>query len=672
MTQFRHSLIGQGATLVVGPTKCIVQSLDERGAVLAHLQTGELRWIGCVPLEALTLGARVNADGEFEVVELTAEEQDAIERIPVAMRSEATSNRGLSLLRWINGLKQLGIELPVDQDELAIRMLQLKPTLPLDTEQFTARTIHDHWRGMERNAGDARTVFPSFHRRGGPGVSRTAAEPERLLGVRLKQSKSESGPLRVVDIENAHVLDVTIANRVEGATPIEPLSKATINRRFHGFFTAYDVAVRNQGKRQADKRFRTAGARMNAQIPLLCAQFDDIDFGVYLVDERNGLPWGRAYLTSGVDEATESFLGAELSHRPRDAWSAISAVNSAIQRADMSLPQYALCKQALYAHGAIGTIEMDNALYNHGDQYIEGCIADAGAIPAWSQPFKPTNKQFIERFNGQVKEDFTPFLLGNRGKKWDVEGLKAGVASATCGLSLFAQMFYRWVSDDHANKPREDGLSTKQRWDTYFQGRSPLMPLDTPGYRLIGTLRGTLRFRASDGLLRLGLRYQSLGLSDLRKRLGADAEVQYRIHPYDLSSIYVFNPRLKVFLVAECIEPLDYIVGLTNYQQQLILKRCRENRRHNPSLLDMVAAREQLKVDVQQLLKSKKMVERRRGYRMDQESEQGKQPSSTPSQDAGVPGDAAAKQKTGKVIVMTDVERMIAELDEYELEPEAA
>lgn len=547
----------------------------------------------------------------------TLAERVSISRLPVDMHSPAQILAMLSKARWIAGLKQSGHTTRDEIEEINLTMLKLQPTLPESTIRFTTRTIKESWITYERNGEDPRVLIPNFAQRGAPGVLKTCPIAESLLQKRFKAEHDKDDMLLASDVWDGHVADVTEWNKAPGNRKIEPISERTVLRRYHKEFTRFEIIVRNRSLEAARRELRDSGVRIKADEPLMATQWDDTDGEVFLIDERTGLPWGRANLTLGIDENTLSILGKEISEQARNVWSAASALINGILPKNMADPEYELCENPWYAFGKICVAQFDNAMYNRSPQFLEGVIADAGALPGWSKKHTPTEKSQIENLNDVIKTDFTPGLPGWRGPKRDRDGLKEGPGTAVCTLQTYRKHFNKWACDRYSNNPRTQGKTPKQKWNAHFGERRPPMPLDISAFKLIATLRKEYTPRASGGILRLGLRYNSPELQKLRKRMGNGVKFETRIHPFDLSKAYVLHPELGIFLTVPCIEDLDYIEGLSDRQQSLILKKCRQDGIKNPSIAECGKAKDDLRKLAEQLRNSTKLTEAKKGQRMD-------------------------------------------------------
>jgi putative transposase len=334
---------------------------------------------------------------------------------------------------------------------------------------------------------------------------------------------------------------------------------------------------------------------------------------VYLVDKRSGLSWGRAHLTVAIDEASLAIVGFQISESPRSTVSAISCLASAIQTKDMNEPEYAGCKGKWVGYGVPGVILMDNALYNHSEA-VEIAITDMGAIPGWSKPYTPTGKSQIENLNHIIKQEFSQFLPGYRGRKGTHGAMGEGIEAAELDLEEFRKRFVRWVVDVYSNTPRRNGMTPREIWDAHYTGRSPLLPHSIASTLLIGTLPEEKTLRSTGGIVRKRLHYQSAGLQVLRASIGASAKVKIRYDPFDLSRIYVQDGQN--YMEVPCVQPSLPVGGLTDYQQTLFLQMQRRlTGKSRPTDESLMEARREVRAEVERARGSKKFVDRKRAMR---------------------------------------------------------
>ena len=159
------------------------------------------------------------------------------------------------------------------------------------------------------------------------------------------------------------------------------------------------------------------------------------------------------------------------------------------------------------------------------------------------------------------------------------------------------------------------GMSPREAWKEAFSQSPPHLPRKMPQIALAGTIRHTLKKRDSGGLLRKKLRYQSEGLHELMGRLGSKVDYVVRYAPHDLSYLMVEDPRNNSYLRVPCIEDPQKYQFITDYQQSLILKFCAASRTKGTKAIDLYEGRKRLIENTKQLLESKSMTMRKKGFR---------------------------------------------------------
>lgn len=326
-------------------------------------------------------------------------------------------------------------------------------------------------------------------------------EVERIINNALEQAADPtSGKLRAVKVHNAvnsmiqqrngavsiiqrpgYVIEVHQKPDAEAQErALDVPSLPTVTRRFNDRFTPYAICVRNEGKKRADQKFREAGARIRVDQALDIVHYDDTDTAIFLIDPTTGLPWGRCWLTAGVDERTSAVLGYSLSERPRSSESAFEAVVHGIYPKDPSSPDFSLCRGKWEWYGQHGIVNLDNASYNATLQ-LQASVLEFDAEIAFSRPHHPTDKPDIEHFNHRLKSEFIQDLPGWVGPKEDRELLDVGLGSAAMSLDEFRKRLVAWIVDEYSNKPCGwEGKTPREAWREQFRDTTPLLPRRSP------------------------------------------------------------------------------------------------------------------------------------------------------------------------------------------------
>lgn len=612
--------------------------------LLAQIGLGKI-----IPAEDDDLLRAINRDNFAE------DDQQVLIKLPTADLSEAQIDHVLILMRYIRGLRQL------DYQSLSPK----NPTIQLDIKKLhrhfgdqsrpvpKAAWIYSWALKLDKAGGDPRALIPHYDKRGGKGNKKIAKEVRTAIKQVLDRKRDDpKAPIKTFDVLG----DVRSVIQIEHPTQPELTFAAnwsTVDRWIKEQFSAYELCRRNHGRAQADQRFRDWYPREKSEFPLAVWETDDTDSCIFTVDERSGLPAGRAHLTPVIDQHSQAIAGLEMSEKPRSAWSAISALVNAILPSDPEALDFAQTESGCEFYGKPGVIVFDNALYNHSND-IEIMAASLGFIAGWAKPYTPTEKAYQEGWHGRLKRDFLPNLAGFRGDKKSREGLQEGMASATMGLLEFRQALYKWIYDVYCNTPLADGVTARQKWHLGLRWGKPRIPLDVWGHKLAPCLHKTLKLRP-EGVLFCGLIYSAPFLTALRKKHGHNVDTLFRYNPGNLGEIYVQDPITKAFIPVLCTDQA-YAEGLTLYQHKLIRKLCTAQKIRNPSIPQLLLYREKLRLLTEQLRFSNRLKDRKRAART-----------------GDVPADADSPSNTKKsppevTITVTELEDKLINIEEVEME----
>lgn len=562
-------------------------------------------------------------------------------------------------MSWLSALRARGIERIVDEAWVRVAIKRASEEEMKGVPRFEISTLYAADLQIRKADGDITAAIPRYDRRGGALTSRLDPKTKEIIDASIRRSVEGEGRIVCARIEAEILTEIRALNAQGLPIPIPEPGSTTIRREFDKQVPKHLITLRNHGKHAAAKQFRqNSYPRDRARYPLEVVEYDDIDCGVFLVDEDSGLPWGRAYLTNGVDQNTEVPQGYDLSEKHRDFHSAIGAL------CDSLLPKTGDDLDPFWdGYGVPGTPLLDNAVYNKCRAMMTQSRG-LSILLASAKPFGPTEKSTIEHFNAVIKEDFCADLPGWRGDKGDPDALKEGMASAALTLQEFRRRYKHWVCHTYLNKPGVDGYTPRQRWKNFYRHHGPAIRYSREQLSLF-RLRPVeqLTFRDSGGLLLLRLRYDSDELTALRRHLGGAASVAGFVDDYDLGYLIVVNPNTQQLLRVPCIEDARYVRGLTHKQQSLILKMCRQRGIKNPSMMDMVDSRKELAKLIAQSLRSNKL--RKSAY-----AKRTGNPAMNPADETSLLADMVGAQVAPMAKVVTEVEYQVQQLEEISLEDE--
>lgn len=526
----------------------------------------------------------------------------------VTTYGEKAVDAGLKILKYIEELQVRGY-----------RNLRPQPLIELDVERIAQElgdekppkvsTIYKRWLAIERNGGDKRAAIPLFKRRGGAGKSRISLEANFVIKQcmdKLKNDRKAEINFKKIEKEIFHKL--IVSHGEEKAILLKP-SLTTITSIVKEELTAYEIYLRKYGRKEANKKYRNWHPRSRATFPLDVVEFDDKDTRVYSIDGRTGLPCGRVYLTSGVDQYSTVPLGFSISDRPRNTWSAINAIANSVLPKDLSRPEWSEVESDVPFMGLMGKIILDNALYNHARNLEEAALEVSNATISWAQPYTPTQKSCVEDFNGFVTNDFLINLPGFGGPKITRELLKEGIASAILTVQDFKKQFHCWVYDVYCNTPRVGGMTPRQKWEIGQQGRGPRLPMDIQRVKMATMFRHSLKLRP-EGILFTGLIYNSHRLILFRKKVGNNATVNFRFDPESIEEIFVMDEGAREWFAVPSVNP-EYVKHLTLEQHRLIRKLSVMEGQRNPAVPQLLSNRARLAKFVNQWMLSSKIRDRK-------------------------------------------------------------
>lgn len=636
-----------------GGKRLILRSYQRGDIVLQDLASEDCR--------SITEGALLQAlfDGTVEVAPGDQQSGLALDPTLTRMQERGATHKALmhakALLQWITALRQKGVTTINDTPWVRSEIRRLAKAELAHLPQFALSTLYEAELKLRKADDDAGVLVPDYAHRGGRGKSRISAIAQQILLDELKVRLDEQVPRPFSTIEFYHRVSARIEDHNRSADePVPPISESTVRRFVSREVPAYLRCELRLGKKKALKKYRSnSGARDSAARPLEVSEYDDIDTAVFLVDGRNGLPWGRAWLTNGIDQNTIHPLGYDLGTEPRSYLSAMGAIcHSLLPKTD--------CLPGEMGYGVQGIMLIDNASYNAGLAMKHRCETE-GLLFARARPFGSTEKSAIEHFNHVVKSDFCPTLPGWRGDKNNRDAIKKGMTSAILTVEEFARMYKHWLTKVYANLPGEDGFTSKQRWLNFYDHHSPAVRF-TPAQLEVFRMRpDSLKFRDSGGLERLDLRYDCPELDALRRRLGSKAEVVIFI-PQTLTYIKVLDPFTNSTIHVPCTEDHHYVQTTTERQHRLVRALQRSRKKTNPSIADLVEGRKILRQMVQEASLSHKLRTRRWAQVVGE-------PEQEEAGAAPTEGATPEKQQTTHTVevVCTELEFQIAQLEELEV-----
>jgi putative transposase len=628
-----------------------VVSLKNGRAVLQDTLTKEKRLIEeHALLEAIQSGVVTELEREIDSYESLSE--NTKNELRQRNVSSAAMRVAIAKSRWIKEINKKGIDRIKDTARVRLAIEELKKHEMLGQPVFKISTLEKVQRTLRANSGSVISLVPKYEERGGRGKSRLDKKVEAVIEVELDRERDKTGNITLKEIVENVQHQVKALNAGKSIDLIGIPSESTIIRRIKTRISDYDLYVRKHGKKAANRAFRESGERVTAAHPLDVIEYDDVDLNVFAVDSRTGLPLGRAYLTSGIDQYSGVLMGYDFGHQHRSTQSAVNAILDGMLPKDTSLSKYSDLKHPWIGYGTAGVNLLDNALYNHAQETLR-IQMEVLNVAGWSRPHQPTDKSSIENFNKIVQNDFAARLDGWVGTDDNRFGTSRGLEGAIYSIQELERKFIEWVTGVYTNRQTVNGTTPRELWRRYYQDRGPVVTWSREGINLLKMTPNTKQIRDGGVILVAGLRYSCDELQQIKKTSGVSAKLEIFESSDQLEYILVKHPHTGVLFKVGCIEDPRYIKDLKRRQQNLILSKARNKGYRHPDFSKMVEARNELRDETDKGRLDKKLSRRKLAVN-----------NATP--DFKLEKNTETKIKEVEVLI-TDLEMRIHDLDKIEI-----
>ncbi len=438
-------------------------------------------------------------------------------------------------------------------------------------------SIYRWLRYYEQSGQDIRALLPNLKKRGNRNKSRINEEVNQIIETTindlyyLRERRTVNYILREVRLRTDE------ENRYR--TPEEQLpeaSRPTVARRI----AARDkkgVLIAKRGRREADRETRQYGQMSYPDLPEARVEIDHTQPDIIIVDEEDMLPYGRLTLTYCLDTFARYPLGFYLGFEPPSYLTVMECLYHAILPKGDVREQYQTEHEWL-AYGIPYTLFVDNGPEFIGRDLDDACMLlgiNLHRAPARTPEFKAA----VERMFGTLNTGLLHTLLGttfsNIWQRGDYNSLK----TACISLERLTQILHIHLLDIYAEEFHKGIQAIPARqWEGLTQnGFFPRVPQSADelsillGHNFHRVIQGY-------GIEHRALRYNSPALALLRSELEKKhiREVKCKIHPGDISRIYVHDPFANCYIEAPALAQ-EYTNGLSLWKHEVILNFARKN-----------------------------------------------------------------------------------------------
>lgn len=473
----------------------------------------------------------------------------------------------------------------------------------------SASSLYRWHQRLLHTQGDLRALIPRTDLRGGRS-SRLCAEIQEIMAMVTERVylNKQRRPIRAV--HDALLIEIERANSQRVDTLVAP-DYSTV-RRYVSSLPRYEVDLARYGREYVRKKYRHSSIAPAATYILERVEIDHTPLNLFVVDEESALVLGRPYVTWMIDCHSRMILGFYISFAAPSIDSVFNCLKHAIEHKDYVRERYPDIVNEWPCFGIPTLAVVDNGLEFHAQDLLRATY-ELGIHYQFCPPRTPWFKPMVERSLRSLAEQFAHLLPGTSFANWfdryGYDPLKEGIVT----MSELVHALHVWIVDVYAQSYHR-GIR-----QTPYAAWKACMELATP--RTISTERLMLvlsqqeeRVLGHAGIELHGLRYNDGELLVIRKQFGDRLRVQVRYDPNDLGSINVLHPSTKEPIPVPCLTP-EYAAGLHLYQHKLIQKALRTEGLKTSDPLALAKAKAHMEDIVGQLVRSKKLSDRKKGAR---------------------------------------------------------
>jgi|GEM_PF-6092714 putative transposase len=349
------------------------------------------------------------------------------------------------------------------------------------------------------------------------------------------------------------------------------------------------------------------------EFPLSEVEIDHHLGGVRLINLERQTVIGRPWFSVALCRYTRAIAGLGISFRPPCVYSVQLLLKQIAESKDAVIAPYSDIRNRWEVHGIPRTIVLDNGPEMHARSLVEAAKS-LGITIQYCEAFRPQQKGKIERFFWTMEEQLIQCLPGATKSNPEARGDYDSDDEAVMTLSDLKGSVYRWLVDEYMQNAHSAlGMSPAQAWERGNRKHPVRLP---DSVEQLDCLIGCIEYRSLSikGIELYGLRYSSkdAAFRKLVNRPDKPPLVKLKVNIEDLSSIMLEDWKTGKWHEVPSIYP-EYTTGLTLAEHDMIRARVRERLKAHKraTLADMVAARRDLRIKIQELKRLKKLANKR-------------------------------------------------------------
>jgi putative transposase len=321
---------------------------------------------------------------------------------------------------------------------------------------------------------------------------------------------------------------------------LKPLLKPSFRmlQRVRDTIPAFDQYAARYGRQAAIVKFRSIKGHVITSAPLERVEIDHTPLDLFVVDDINGLPLGRPFLTVCIDDHTRCVLGFYIGFVDPSCHSVAICLKNAFRQNDWISEMYPNIEHVDEIYGVPTTIVVDQGLEFYAGRFVKACDR-LGITVLYSARKTPWHKAKIENFLGKANREIAHKAPGTTFNNIFAKGDYDPEKHAVVRLSILKRIVYRWIYDVyHQRQHRSLGITPAEMWAKTINYDDIPLPADSDALNVI-LGKEEDRVLTTKGIEYEGLKYNSNDLEALRRQYGFRLEVTISVDESNIGSIYV-------------------------------------------------------------------------------------------------------------------------------------
>lgn len=357
--------------------------------------------------------------------------------------------------------------------------------------------------------------------------------------------------------------------------------------------TPYELKLARYGKRRADMEFRVSMSGPDTSRALQRVSMDHTPADIIVVDDDSMLPLGRPTITTALDEYTRCPIGFYTGFEPPSCFAVMRCLKHAILPKAYVSRDLPSVKNRWECYGLPELLVVDNPPEFHSTHFEHACL-EIGVDIQYAKVLVPWYKGALERFQGTMNRDL---MHGEPGTTFsgilerdEYDPCKHAVVM----LSTFREILHKWIIDVYLQTPHR-GIQElpAEKWRAETSGLPPPLP---PSAAALDTVLGMRAQRVvfHYGVELEGLKYNSIELGELRRRMGTSFEAELTFDPSDLGHINLLDPHKGSYIQVPALNQ-TYANRLSLWQHKVIRRYAQERLNARTDILALAQAKAEIR-----------------------------------------------------------------------------